>query len=43
MVAVDLEAKKVVEIISTPRKPLLPDMPKWSESLTEGGIRKWVE
>lgn len=43
MVVVDLEAKKVAEIISTPRKPLPPDMPEWSESSKEGGIRKWVE
>jgi len=28
LVAVDLEAKKVVKIIGTPRKPMPPDMPK---------------
>lgn len=43
MVGVDLGAKKVVEVSSTPRRPLPPDMPEWSESSKEGGIRKWVE
>jgi len=32
MVVVDLQAKKVVKVISTPRKSLPPDMPKWPRS-----------